>query len=88
MKVTFKYFAQIRKLAGTEIDTVEVEEGTTAAAALQSIEHGEGFHSILFDESGSLRPVIMLIADGIPIDPDSVLSDGVQIQLFSPVAGG
>ena len=88
MKVTFLYFAQIRKQAGTEKETIEVADGTTALDALKSREHGDGFRSIVFDESGNLRSIIMLIANGTPVEPGYLLNDGDQIQLFSPVAGG
>ena len=88
MKITFSYFAQIRKAAGTESETIEVPDGATALAALKYIDHGKEFHILLFDESDALRPVILLIVNEDVTPPDQVLSDGSHIQLFSPVAGG
>lgn len=88
MKVIFKYFAQIRQCAGTESETIEVADGTSVLAALKSIDHGDAFHAIVFDDNGVLRPIIMLIVNDVPVATDYVLSDGDQIQLFSPVAGG
>lgn len=88
MKVTFKYFAQIRQRAGTESEMIEVADGTTVLDALQSIDHGDDFRAIVFDDDGVLRPIIMLIVNDVPVATDYVLSDGDQVQLFSPVAGG
>jgi len=88
MKIRFSYFAQIRQKAGTESETVEVADGVTALEALQSIEHGDEFSGLLFDESGAVRPVILFVVNDVPAAPDQVLSDGDQVQVFSPVAGG
>ena len=88
MNVTFSYFAQIRQKAGIESETVEVAEGGSALDALQSIHHGDEFSGLLFDKSGALRPVILLVVNDLPAAPDRVLNDGDHVQVFSPVAGG
>ena len=88
MKITFKYFAQIRQKAGTESETIEVGEGATARESLQSLEHGAEFRGLLFDESGALRPVILLLVNNTPCTAEQVLSPGDCVQVFSPVAGG
>ena len=88
MKVTFSYFAQIRKTAGTESETVEVPDGVTVVEALKSVDHGDEFRGLLFDESGALRPVILFVVNDVPAASDTVLSDGDRVQIFSPVAGG
>ena len=88
MRITFKYFAQIRKQAGTETESIEIRDGATITDALNSLDHGDGFRSIVFDESGSPRSIIMLIVNDLPVAPDHVLGDGDHVQLFSPVAGG
>jgi molybdopterin converting factor small subunit len=88
MKITFSYFAQIRQKAGVELETIEVADGATALEAVRSIDHGGEFSGLLFDESGALRPVILLVVNDVPAAPDQVLNDGDQVQVFSPVAGG
>jgi len=88
MKITFSYFAQIRQKAGVESETVEVADGATALEAIKTIDHGEEFSGLLFDESGALRPVILFVVNDVPAAPDQVLNDGDQVQVFSPVAGG
>jgi molybdopterin converting factor small subunit len=88
MKVTFSYFAQIRQKAGVESEPVEVPDGSTALEALKTIDHGGEFQSLLFNDSGALHPVILLIMNEGGMAPDTVLKDGDQVQVFSPVAGG
>ena len=88
MKITFSYFAQIRQKAGTESETVEVPDGATAVEALKTIDYGDGFYGLLFDESGLLRPVILLVVNDVPSTSDTVLKDGDRVQIFSPVVGG
>lgn len=88
MKVTFGYFAQIRKAAGTESETIEAADGVTVLEALKSIDHGDEFCGLLFDDSGALRSVILFVVNDVPAASDKALSDGDQVQIFSPVAGG
>ncbi|NOU36166.1 MAG: MoaD/ThiS family protein [Kiritimatiellaceae bacterium] len=88
MKIKITYFAQIRKKAGVESETVDVAHGATVLAALKTLKHGDEFKSLLFDESGALRPVILLVVNEVPVAPDHKLNDGDCVQVFSPVAGG
>ena len=88
MKITFSYFAQIRQQAGTESETVEVLDDATALDALKSIDHGEAFSALLFEESGALRQVILLIVNEVVSTSETVLKDGDCVQVFSPVSGG
>ena len=88
MNITFKYFAQIRQKAGTESETIEVAEGATVLESLRSLDHSAEFSGLLFDESGALRPVILLLVNDTPSTAEQVLSHGDCVQVFSPVAGG
>ena len=88
MKVTFAYFAQIRQKAGLATETVTAADGMTVHGLLTTLEHGAGFRDLLFDQTGALRPVILLVVNGLPAAPDRVLHDGDSVQLFSPVSGG
>ena len=88
MKITFAYFAQIRQKAGVETETVSLVEGMTVCSALQKVDHGAGFHELLFDATGALRPLLLLVVNGMPAAPERVLHDGDNVQIFSPVAGG
>ena len=88
MKITFSYFAQIRKAAGVESETVNVADGITVLAALKTVNHGNEFTGLLFDATGALRPVILFVVNDVPVVPDQKLADGDTVNIFSPVAGG
>ena len=88
MKVTFAYFAQIRQMAGVESETVNVPEGATASRALQQVEHGTGFRELLFDAASVLRPMILLVVNGLPVPSAQILNEGDHVQIFSPLSGG
>jgi molybdopterin converting factor small subunit len=88
MKITLTYFAQIRQKAGIESEIVDVSAGSTAIKALKSVSHGAAFDEMIFDESGTLRPVILLLVNDSPAASGQVLNDGDRVQVFSPVAGG
>lgn len=88
MKITFGYFAQIRKAAGLESETISVPTGITVLAALKTVKHGEEFNGLLFNGTGALRPVILFVVNDIPAAPDQKLNDGDTVSVFSPVAGG
>jgi molybdopterin converting factor small subunit len=88
MKIALTYFAQIRRKAGVETETVTAADGTTVCRALQAADHGAGFRELLFDGTGAVRPVILLVVNGLPAAPDRVLHDGDHVQVFSPVSGG
>ena len=88
MKVTFKYYAQIRQRAGTETEIVELNDGVPALDAVGSLRHGPDFEGLLLDAQGRLQPTILLVVNGIPAAADQKLKDGDELSLFSPVAGG
>lgn len=88
MKITMAYHAQIRRAAGVDRETVEIPEGGTALDALRAPGHGNDFQALLFDEQGGLRPVILLMVNDLPAEPDQALQAGDRVAVFSPVAGG
>ncbi len=88
MTVTLTYFAQIRRKAGVESETVTATDGTTVHGVLAAIQHGAEFGELLFEKTGALRPVILLVVNGLPSTPERMLRDGDSVQVFSPVAGG
>jgi molybdopterin converting factor small subunit len=90
MKVTLNYFAQLRVLAGSEQQQLDLPDGETLLAAVQAaaVRNGAAFESALFPKDGVLSPVIILVVNGEVSTPEQVLADGDQINLFSPVAGG
>ena len=88
MNIKVHYFAQIRQLAGVESETIIVREGATAFETLQAADHGDRFRHLLFDKSGGLRPAILIVINGEVAGPDQTVSDGDDVQVFSPMAGG
>lgn len=92
MKVTFKYYAQVRQAAGTESETVDLEKDTGVAGAVAGLskKHGDAFRAVVQDDAGNLRPVNIILVNGMPADPAAgpKLSEGDEVSIFSPVAGG
>ncbi len=92
MKISFEYFAQVRKAAGAEREELELAGGTELEAALDSAagKHGADFRSLVLDDSGSLRPSMIVLVNGQPAprNEPQKLADGDSISLLSAVAGG
>ncbi|MCX7804577.1 MAG: MoaD/ThiS family protein [Planctomycetota bacterium] len=92
MKVSLIYFAQLRDAAGTGSETVELPCGADLAAAISDAarRHGEAFRKIALDESGNIRPSLLVTVNGKFAARGAVvaLNDGDEISLLSPIAGG
>ena len=92
MKITFKYFAQSRQLAGQDTESIEVNEGINVIDALTTAaeKYGDAFKTLVLEDSGNIRPSIMVLLNEAPIPhgENPVLSEGNVISIFSPVAGG
>jgi molybdopterin synthase sulfur carrier subunit len=87
-----RFFARFRELLGTDI-MAEPDAGTTLAALVSEIaaKNKEGYDAI-FDENGSFREFVIVMRNGkrveIPDTGTTVVSDGDEIAVFPPVAGG
>ncbi len=92
MKISFEYFAQVRKAAGVEKEALELADGTDllAALALAAEKHGAEFRALLHDDTGAVRASIIVLVNGAATRRDQPrgLSDGDSISLLSAVAGG
>lgn len=92
MNVTLKYFAQVRKAAGVESETLDLPDGTGLAAALAeaAARHGDDMKTLVLDDAGAVRPSILVLADGVPLARGAAceLKDGCEISVLSAVAGG
>lgn len=92
MTVKIRFFARFRELLGTDIIT-DVEAGTTFPALITTIaeKNPEGYTAI-FDEKGAFREFVILMKNGRRIDiadaAETPVSDGDDIAVFPPVAGG
>jgi len=92
MKVTFKYFAQVRQATGTESEQLVLDDGADMAAALSAAagRHGEAFKKLVLDEFGVVRPSMLVLVNGVPAPRGGQrkLADGDEVTLLSAVSGG
>jgi len=92
MKVTVKYFGQLRQVAGVESESGECPAGTTAQDYLKNVakRYEATFYRILFDERGALRPSVILVINDAPIGKGQpcILKDNDQVTLLAAIAGG
>lgn len=83
MRVTVKYFASLKQMAGKEEDQFNVDEGTTleqlSALIGQSVPR-------LGDMVREKKVLISLNYDVVPLD--TVVKDGDEIALLPPFSGG
>ena len=92
VKVTLRFFARFGELLGTSLE-MEGEEGMSVAALVQRAASGnpEGYHA-LFDEEGEFRNFVIVMRNRKRIrtgDAGTVrISEGDEIAVFPPVAGG
>ena len=91
MKVDVSYLGQLQQAAGVASERKECA-GTTLAELLNDVAeaHGPGFRAILLDDSGAVRPSVMVLVNDAPVSKDALpeLSDGDAITLLTAIAGG
>ena len=92
MKVTLKYMGQLRHLTGKNEEPIECREGLglTDLIAKASKQYDPHFVDIVLDSTGTIRPSLMIIINGITASKDAApnLSDGDTITLLTAIAGG
>jgi sulfur-carrier protein len=92
MTVKVRFFARFRELLGTDILT-EPRDGLTIADLVREIARNrkEG-HDAIFDEHGTFREFVIIMRNGKRVEtPDAgkvAVTDGDEIAVFPPVAGG
>ena len=92
MSVTIRFFARFRELLGTDI-VVDNGDGTILADLIRTaaLKSKEGYEAI-FDEYGLFREYVILMRNGKRVDAGKAsaikVSDGDEIAVFPPVAGG
>lgn len=92
MKVRIKYFGQLREMAGVEEEAGEPSEGNDLKAVLEerARSHGDDFRRVIFNRGGRLRPSVMILVNGDPVDKarPPKLEDGDEITVLAAIAGG
>nr|WP_319375056.1 MoaD/ThiS family protein [uncultured Methanoregula sp.] len=90
MTVKIRFFARFRELLGTDI---HAEPGTTLLLLVREIagKNKEGYDAI-FDEHGQFREFVILMRNGKRVEiadaAHVLVTDGDEIAVFPPVAGG
>lgn len=81
MQITVRYFAIMREHLGTDVETLDVPEGTTA---------GEVFALATRDAPrlARLQRAVMVMVNEDYAEPDHPLQDGDDVALIPPVSGG
>jgi molybdopterin converting factor small subunit len=89
MLVTVKYSAQLRQAAGVPREQLDVPSACSirdllAAAARKN----EALRAQLLDSSGAPRPHLLICVGDEQVTAGTVLKDGDEVTLLSPIAGG
>ncbi|HON40775.1 MAG TPA: MoaD family protein [Methanoculleus sp.] len=92
MRVRVKAFARFREILGGEF-SIDLPDGAQMEAVLAVLrERAADEAAAVFDETGILRPHIILMLNGKRANRNDIgsltLADGDEVALFPPVAGG
>jgi molybdopterin synthase sulfur carrier subunit len=92
MIVHIRAFANFKDILGRDLD-VEIKDGSTVKDLLDDlILSRESLRSAVFDESGKVREYVILMKNRKNIDNlaglDTELSEGDEVAILPPVAGG
>ncbi|MCK9318656.1 MoaD/ThiS family protein [Methanoculleus sp.] len=92
MKVTLRFFARFGELLGKD-RVVDAPENTSLADLVRSAasQNSEGYGSI-FDGQGKFRDFVIVMRNGkrvsVAVADRTTLSEGDEVAVFPPVAGG
>ena len=81
MIVTLRFFSVLREAFGAGVVEVELEEGTTGAELIELLAANN-------EQVEKLHSVIRLAVNDDYVELTSVLSDGDDIAVITPVSGG
>ncbi len=92
MKVKVRAFASFREILGRERE-IELKDGSTVADLLGNLATAsQRFKEAAFDDSGQLKDYVLLMKNRKRIDSQqdlkSELTEGDEVAVFPPVAGG
>jgi molybdopterin synthase catalytic subunit len=81
VRVNVRYFAVVRERLGLEAETIEVPHASTVAIALDTLARR-------YDAIGQLRKHLRVAVNQEMVPLDHPLSEGDEVALIPPVAGG
>lgn len=92
MNIKFIYTSQIALLAKADEETIKMQDSVNIQQAINILllHKTEDFKQLLLNQAGDLLQAILLIKNGnqIPFNDLSLLNDGDEIMIFSPMSGG
>ena len=92
MQITLNYLAQVRRAAGVETERIAAGDAADIRSVLVEAagRHGPEFRALILDESGHIRPSVMVLVNGVPADREKphVLSGGDTVSILTAMAGG
>ena len=90
LKIKIRYLGAFTDVVRSKEDTIEL--GSPLVGSLVDLlleRNGEKFHNLLIDPAtGALRGGTTLLVNGHRRDAEHRLSDGDEVALLTPVAGG
>jgi molybdopterin converting factor small subunit len=81
MRIRLLLFALYRDMTGVEQLDVDIDAGSSAASALTTLRGRDARFAVLPE-----RPVVAVNREYAPLD--TILTDGDELALLPPVAGG
>jgi len=94
MKVTVKFFTNLREIIGKPQEQIELSEAVTVNELLQQLgeKYGEKFTRYVFDEKGAVRGHLHFLINGKSITNRQGLKTKLKendiIAILPPVGGG
>lgn len=92
MNIKLRYTAQLKDVAKLGTDEIELKENEGIQFLLNCLvkRYDKGFGAILFDKEGNYRNsnLIVLNQAQVNYEEDSLLRDGDQVAIMSPISGG
>ncbi|MDI3299589.1 MAG: MoaD family protein [Bacillota bacterium] len=93
MKIAVRLYANLRQVAGTSSETLEVPPQATVRLALERLFEGRpALRGEILDERGEVRPFVQIFRNGRELrwqgGLETVLEAGDALSIFPPIAGG
>lgn len=93
MKITVRFLATVKNVAGTSQTTIDVKGGTVGdAIAALVIRYGDKFREEILHSDGGIKQSIKIVLNGSfihSVDPlQAVINEGDTIDILTPFYGG